>query len=44
MHKKKITRNTSDRNKWNIISEFVSLQEGVKYNTVQASDLLAHRP
>ena len=43
MHKKS-TRNTSDRNKWKIISEFVSWQESVKYNTVRASDLFAHRP
>ena len=43
-HKEKSTRNTSDRNKWKIISEFVSWQESVKYNTVEASDLFAHRP
>jgi hypothetical protein len=30
--------------KWKIISDFVSWQESVKYNTVQASDLFAHRP
>lgn len=41
MFKKKYEKHHSDRNKWKIVSGFLSLwQVSVKYNTLQESDLL----